>query len=275
MSKPAPSLAPGRFAEVSAIAPAGLGRFEAEVHPDWTLGGKPNGGYLLAILGRAAEAAGPHPDVIAASAHYLRSPEPGMVSVEAEVLRAGRGASQVRARMVQRNQACIEALITTSRIGATATPYWDRGLPAMGTVDFRDCVRLVPRTPDGSRVAIMEQIEVRLEPASAGFARGQPSGRGELRGWLALPGGDGFGPASLLFAVDAFPPATFDIVFSGWVPTLELTVYIRAQPAPGPVRVLQRAQLITDGRVDETCHIWDRTGRLVAQGTQLAGIRLE
>jgi acyl-coenzyme A thioesterase PaaI-like protein len=100
---------PGPFAEVSAITPAGPGRFEAEVHPDWTLGGKPNGGYLLAMLGRAAEAAGPHPYVIAASAHYLRSPEPGMVSVEAEVLRAGRGASQVRARMVQRNQACIEA----------------------------------------------------------------------------------------------------------------------------------------------------------------------
>ena len=98
MSKPAPSLAPGRFADVSSIAPAGPGRFEAEVHPDWTLGGKPNGGYLLAILGRAAGAAGPHPDVIAASAHYLRSPGPGTVSVEAEVLRAGRGASQVRAQ---------------------------------------------------------------------------------------------------------------------------------------------------------------------------------
>jgi acyl-coenzyme A thioesterase PaaI-like protein len=132
MSKPAPSLAPGRFADVSSITPAGPGRFEAEVHPDWTLGGKPNGGYLLAMLGRAAEAAGPHQDVIAASAHYLRSPEPGMVSVEAEVLRAGRGASQVRARMVQRNQACIEALITTSRIDATAKPYWDRGCRPWG-----------------------------------------------------------------------------------------------------------------------------------------------
>ena len=70
------------------------------------------------------------------------------------------------------------------------------------------------------------------------------------------------------------PPATFDIEFSGWVPTLELTVYVRAQPAPGPVRVLQRAQLITGGRVDQTCLIWDRTGRLVAEGTQLAAIRL-
>lgn len=274
MSKPVPGLAPARFADVSSLAPAGPGRFDAEVHPEWTIGGKPNGGYLLAMLGRAAQATGPHPDVIAASAHYLRSPEPGMVTVEAEVLRAGRGTSQLRTRMFQGNQACVEALITTSTIDDTATPYWDRGLPAMGTAGYRDCDRLVPRTRDGSRVAIMEQIEVRLEPASAGFTRGQPGGRGELRGWLALPGGDGFDPASLLFAVDAFPPATFDIEFSGWVPTLELTAYIRARPAPGPVRVLHRAQLITDGRVDETCLIWDRTGRLVAEGAQLAGIRI-
>jgi hypothetical protein len=38
--------------------------------------------------------------------------------------------------------------------------------------------------------------------------------------------------------------------------------------------VLQRAQLIEAGRGDEACFVWDRTGRLVAQGTQLAGIRL-
>jgi hypothetical protein len=124
------------------------------------------------------------------------------------------------------------------------------------------------------RVAIMEQIEVRLEPETSGFTTGVPSGRGELRGWLSLPNGESFDPTSLLFAVDAFPPATFDIEFAGWVPTLELTVYVRALPMPGPVRVLQRAQLIDAQRVDESCFIWDHRGRLVAHATQLAGIRL-
>jgi hypothetical protein len=133
---------------------------------------------------------------------------------------------------------------------------------------------LIPNLPHGVRVAIMEQVEVRLEPDSRGFAAGRPGGRGELRGWLALPGTEPFDPNALLFAVDAFPPATFDIEFSGWVPTLELTVYVRALPAPGPVRILQRAQLVDAGRVDESCFVWDMSGRLVAQGTQLAGIRL-
>jgi hypothetical protein len=120
----------------------------------------------------------------------------------------------------------------------------------------------------------MDQVEVRLEPESAGFAHGRPSGRGELRGWLSLPGGEAFTPESLLYAVDSYPPATLDIESTSWVPTLELTVYVRALPAPGPVRVLQRAQLIDAQRVDEACFIWDRTGRLVAEGTQLAAIRL-
>jgi hypothetical protein len=58
------------------------------------------------------------------------------------------------------------------------------------------------------------------------------------------------------------------------VPTLELTVYVRSWPAPGPVRVLQKAQLIEAQRFDEQCWVWDRAGRPVAHGTQLAAIRL-
>ena len=59
------------------------------------------------------------------------------------------------------------------------------------------------------------------------------------------------------------------------MPTLELTAYVRALPAPGPVRVLHKAQLIEGNRVDEACFVWDSRGRLVAQATQLAGIRLD
>ncbi len=147
-------------------------------------------------------------------------------------------------------------------------------MPEAGVVDYDDCVALVPSMPDGTPVTILEHVEVRLEPGSMGFATGRPAGRGELRGWLALPDGEAFTPTSLLFALDSFPPATLDVERTGWVPTLELTAYVRALPAPGPVRVLQRAQLVDGGRFDEACFVWDRTGRLAAQGTQLAAIRL-
>lgn len=270
----APASAPARFSEISAVTPAGDGRFEADVHPGWTIGGKPNGGYLLAMLGGAAAALSPHPDVISASAYYLHAPDPGPVLIEAELVRRGRSASQLRARMSQDGKACVESLMLASRLESVSAPYWTGGLPTPTGLDYEATPRLVPQLPGGLRVAIMDQIEVRLDPGTSGFTRGEPSGQGELRGWLALPGGENFNPASLLFAVDAFPPGTFDIEFSGWVPTLELTAYIRALPAPGPLRISQRAELIDARRVDESCHVWDQTGRLVAQGRQLAGIRL-
>jgi hypothetical protein len=263
----------GLFSAVSAVTQREPGRFDAEIDPEWTTGGKPNGGYLLSMLGRAATYRSAHDHVIAASAHFLRSPAPGPVLITTETLRSGRSASQLRARLEQDGQACVEALITASHLDQDTTPDWDLGLPYGGGPGYEDCPRLVPRVP-GIRVAIMEQVEVRLDPEYAGFTVGRPSGRGELRGWLALPGAEAFDPAALLFAVDSFPPATFDIKLSGWVPTLEMTVYVRALPAPGPVRVLHRAHLIDAGRVDESCLVWDLTGRLVAEGTQLAGIRL-
>ena len=265
---------PAPFSEVSGLSAQGSGCFEAYVHPEWTIVGRPNGGYLLAMMGRAAASVSPHGHVIAASAHFLHSPDPGPVRIETQLLRHGRSASQIRARMGQDGQPCVDALVTSSQLGGAATAFWTGGLPKMSETAYEDCERLAARTPDGGRVAIMEQIEIRLEAESLGFVSGRPSGRGELRGWLALPAGEAFDTASLLFAVDAFPPATFDIEFSGWVPTLELTAYIRALPAPGPVRVLQRAQLIDGQRVDESCFVWDHTGRLVAQSSQLAGVRL-
>jgi hypothetical protein len=174
---------------------------------------------------------------------------------------------------LQGGQACIEALLTTGTVLGGTDVHWTR-LDPPDIAAFEDCTPLPAVSPQGFEVRIMSQIDVRLDPATLGFARNQPSGLGELRGWLSLPGDLPFDPFSLVFAGDGFPPASFEVAASGWVPTLELTVYVRALPAPGPLRVVQRVQVIADERMDEVCYLWDSTGRLVAQATQLAGIRL-
>ena len=263
---------------LTAAGPArdGIRTFTARAHPHWTIAGKPNGGYLLALLGRAAAETSTHRHVVAASAHYLRAPEPGPVTVTAELLREGRSASQLRARLVQDGRTCVESLFTTADLDPAAEPYWAAGAPdpRPGHVGRDGLVRMPPVNPAGVPVDIMGLVDLRIDIETFGWAQREPSGLGELRGWLALPGDEDFDAVSLLFAVDAFPPATFDIAFTGWVPTLELTVYVRALPAPGPLRVLQRANLIDGQRVDEACWVWDSRGRVVAHGTQLAAIRL-
>lgn len=264
---------PTAFTAASMVEEISPGHFETAISPGWTIGGKPNGGYLLAILARAATHVSPHDHVLAASAHYLRSPDPGPASIETEVLRVGRSASQVRTRLVHDGKPCIEALTTIGTLDPHDKPYWTDGLPSPELRDRADAIRVPGTNPTGLRVAIMDQVDLRIDPEDMGFGVGRPSGRGELNGWLELPGED-FDPISLLYALDSLPPATFDIEMSGWVPTFELTAYIRALPTPGPVRIQQRAQLIDAHKVDEVCLVWDSTGRLVAQATQLAGIRL-
>ena len=63
---------------------------------------RPNGGYLLALLGRAARHVAGGPDgtweVVSASITYLRPPSLGPARIRTEVLRSGRTAAQVRCR---------------------------------------------------------------------------------------------------------------------------------------------------------------------------------
>lgn len=257
------------FAAVSAVKQRSDTEFSVDLSPAWTIGGRPNGGYLLATIARAATVVSGHPDVLAASAHYLRSPEPGPAEIEVEVLRTGRSATQLRGRLLKDGVPQVEALLTLGVLGK-AEPFWQDGVPRPEFGSFAEEPWGPAVLTAGIPIAIRDEIDVRFDrPLADG-----PSGRGELRALLALPGDESFDPVSLLFAVDALPPATLDVAPSGWVPTLELTAYVRARPAPGPVRVLHRAHLIGDGRVDESCHVWDSAGTLVAQGTQLAGIRI-
>lgn len=268
-----PTTSTRTFDEVTAVRPGDRpDTFTAELDPHWTIGGRPNGGYMAAILGRAA-VAGRATSILAASAHFLRAPDPGPVDIAVDTLHAGRATSHVRARLAQDGRDCVEALFTLGALGSSAGHTWTGAVPEPAAAPLADCIRLLP-DPQQFEVPILEQIIVRLSPATMGWTIGRPTGRGELTGWLSLPGEAQFDPLGLLFGVDAFPPATFDIQFSGWVPTYQLSVYLRAQPAPGPVQVLHRAQLIADGRVDETCHVWDSAGTLVAHSTQLAGVRL-
>src|SRR5258708_4075084 len=119
------------FAQVSSIRARGARTFEAEISRDWTIASKPNGGYLLALLGRAAVALNGSGDVVAASAHYLRSPAPGPVEIEGELLRRGRSISQVRARTSQCGRLCLYALMSTSQLSPCTAPCWATSIAAV------------------------------------------------------------------------------------------------------------------------------------------------
>ncbi len=72
--------------------------------------------------------------------------------------------------------------------------------------------------------------------------------------------------------MDALPPVAFDLGLAGWTPTLELSVHVRAKPAPGWLQIGLSTRNYAGGFMDEDAEVWDSTGRLVAQSRQLARV---
>ena len=128
--------------------------------------------------------------------------------------------------------------------------------------------------PGGTNVGVLETTELRLDPATLPFTESPAAdARAELRGWTRFVDGRAPDPLSLLYFNDAIPPATFRIGSTGWVPTLQMSAYVRARPAAGWLGIRMTANLVADGMVDETCVLWDTNGQVVAQATQLARLR--
>lgn len=261
------------FEEATRVVPAGTGAFDVELRPEYAIGAnKPNGGYMLACLGRAALAAAQqegatHEHVIAAGAQYLASPDIGPARIETTVLRIGKTASQVRTRISNGDNAGVEARFTLANLPDGGEPFWG-GLPAVSLPAWENC--------DARPVLAERGISVAFDPATTfrpGAEGAVVTGGGEFRAWLRNDSTGRLDTVGLLYACDSLPPATFGVVSTGWVPTLDLTVYIRAVPAPGPLRLRFRAQMIQDGFADEVCEGWDSAGRLVFQSTQLAALR--
>ncbi|WAU84746.1 thioesterase family protein [Streptomyces sp. Qhu-G9] len=255
------------------------GVYDIDLSAGWTIISAVNGGYLLAVLGRALADALPHSDPFTISAHYLTASQPGPAVVRTDVVRTGRTLSTGQASLFQYDDEGRE----TERIRVLAS-YGDLDSlpddvrttakpPAIAPIDQCFGPADSPAPVPGSS-AITDRLMLKLDPATLGWALGAPSGKGEMRAWFGLADGRDADPLSLLLAVDALPPTAFEIGLTGWVPTVELTVHVRCRPAPGPLRVAITTRNLAGGFLEEDAEVWDSADRLVAQSRQLARVRL-
>ncbi|MFE9837497.1 thioesterase family protein [Streptomyces sp. NPDC005551] len=255
------------------------GVYDVDLSAGWTIINAVNGGYLLAVLGRALGDALPHPHPFTISAHYLTASQPGPAVVRTDVVRTGRTLSTGQASLFQRDDEGreverIRVLASYGDLGAlpedvrtTARP------PAIPPMEQCFGPEDGPAPVPGSS-AITDRLMLKLDPSTLGWALGSPSGKGEMRAWFGLADGRDADPFSLLLAVDALPPTAFELGLSGWVPTVELTAHVRCLPAPGPLRVSITTRNLAGGYLEEDAEVWDSADRLVAQSRQLARVRL-
>ncbi|MET7604154.1 thioesterase family protein [Streptomyces avermitilis] len=273
------SIGDSEFDRDTAVTLREPGVYDIDLSAGWTIISAVNGGYLLAVLGRALSDALPHADPFTISAHYLTASQPGPAVIRTDIVRPGRTLSTGQASLFQYDDEGREV----ERI---------RVLASYGDLDtLPDDVRTTARPPalppmdqcfgpeDGpapvpGSSAITDRLMLKLDPETLGWALGAPSGKGEMRSWFGLADGRDPDPLSLLLAVDALPPTAFELGLSGWVPTVELTVHVRARPAPGPLRVSITTRNLAGGFLEEDAEVWDSADRLVAQSRQLARVRL-
>ncbi|MEU6984912.1 thioesterase family protein [Streptomyces sp. NPDC046324] len=264
------------FDRDTAVTLRAPGVYDADLSAGWTIINAVNGGYLLALLGRALGDHLPHPDPFTISAHYLTPSVPGPAVIRTETVRTGRTLSTGQASLFQYAEdgtevERIRVLASYGDLDALSDDVRTSAAPpAIAPIDQCFGPSDGPRPPIPGSNAITDRLALKLDPATVGWAIGAPSGNGEMRGWFGLADGREPDALSLLLTVDALPPTSFELGLKGWTPTVELTTHVRCRPAPGPLRVSITTRNLAGGFLEEDAEVWDSADRLVAQSRQLA-----
>ena len=253
------------------------GEYSGVVHDGWDIRGNANGGYVMALVASAMRSASQRQDPMSVTAHYLAPLPPGEVHIATEVVKRGKTFCTVSAAMHQNAREAVRVLgafgeaVGRNEFSASlfrvdiAPPQ----LPPM-----TECSRR-PASGPGFSMGLMDKLDIWLHPDDTGFSRGEQSGKTIVRGWVNFADDRPIDTLSLLLIADAFPPPVFQVMTAaGWVPTVELTVHVRATPAPGPLRCVFTAHVVQGGMFEEDGEIWDSNDTLVAQSRQIGLVPL-
>ena len=269
-----------RFERDTAVTRLAEGRYRSRVDPGWAVsdGGTANGGYLLALGARAMRDGLDHPDPVSLTAHYLAPLESAVAEIDVEVVRRGRRHSNVAAAIVQDGRERVRLLGVFGDLAQASGPSRvDR--PPLRLPPLEDCVDTTSRALEQARTGglqsppIFHRFEHRQPAELMGWAEGRATGRSEIGGYVRWPDGTPMDTLGLLVVADCYPPAVYNSgdIRPGWVPTLELTVQLRARPNPaGYLATRFETTAVTGGYLEEDGEIRDADGTLVALSRQLA-----
>ena len=256
------------FEEDTAVERGSTDLFAANITDRWSIGGRPNGGYLMGTILRALSIRLTHPDPLTSTGHFLSPAEPGPAQIMIDVIKEGRSLSTAQAVLTQSGRDRLVALATFGLLEEGGVTKIAESAPVHGD----DLVSSIGRpTP----FPIVERFEFEMPPEQSRAAAGRPDdieGPAEFVGRIRFADGMPASPLALPLLVDAFPPTVYRLGLIAWTPTLELTVHTRGRPSPGPLTLRVRSRYLINGLVEEDGELWDQTGALVGQSRQLAKI---
>jgi acyl-CoA thioesterase len=257
------------FDQDTALTQVAPGRFAGQVTARWNVGTVPNGGYLLSMALRAVGEVFPGRDPLSATAHYLRPAAPGPVEILVEKVKEGRTIATAQARLVQGDKEVARVLASLGTLDPAAGPrFVDAAPPPMPPVDGA-----LARPEGAPTIEVARRFEQRFDPETVRWATGAgPQEHAVIRAYQRFVDGRPPDVLSLPLFADSLPPPVFAVVAAGWVPTIELTVHMRAKPVDGWLRSQFQSRFVFGGLLEEDGEIWDASGQLVALSRQLAAV---
>ncbi len=254
------------FWDDTAIEQVSDNRFKANITNRWSVSDIPNGGYLMSIAARTLQEALSHPDPLTITGHYADRSVAGPAELEVDIIREGNTVSTAAVRLMQEGCEKVRFTATFGDLEKNKGATWIGEAPP--PIERDKCLTSPRFLP------IHDRVELLFSPNTAEWLRGKSIERPEHE--LIMFMRDGTEPDILnlpLFS-DCVPPTVFSKFGAvGWVPTLELTVHLRAKPAPGELIGRFRTRYLINGLMEEDGEIWDSRGELVALSRQLAKYR--
>lgn len=253
--------------------------FDGQLAAGWDILGATNGGYVLAVLARAMASATGREAPATITGHFLAPAKSGPIDMVASPVKDGKRLATVR------GTTSAGGKLLTAALGAFGDLHDPRPLqlqdgepPAVPPPGECPRIESGAATWTGPRdeapalpPPFMDRIELRLHPADASFMMGEPSGHARMRAWFRLHHDEPVDPFALIVAADCLPPTTFNAGLPiAWTPTVELTVHLRARPAPGYLKLDYRSRFVGADRLEVDGTIWDQDDQLIAQSRQLA-----
>lgn len=259
----------GQFEIDTAVELVAENHYRGELCEGWRVGAVPNGGYVLAVAGRALRDALPHKDPLSVNAFYLAPTVLGPIECHVELLRGARSTSFAQVKMFQEGELKVQATAAYTDLDRLHGETWS-AVSRPQLPGWEECA------PSGDKgVEFRQRAELRLVSGGEVFSERKTNGSGEFCGWVRHRDGSDADVISLLMFADSFPPPIFTVFGPvGWVPTVEQTVQVRAHPAPGPLQVRFSSRHMTSGVIEEDGEYWDSSGQLVAISRQTARFRL-
>jgi acyl-coenzyme A thioesterase PaaI-like protein len=241
------------------------GSFDAQLTGRWNgTNGAVNGGYMLSVCLRALGLALPFPDPIVISGFFLRPGTPGPAVVRTSVSRSGRTTAFGEAVLSRDGKDVVRAAAAFTTLGGVSV-FVDGAPPALPPPS--SCVAVPVGSFDVATIA--DRVEFRAT-SLPGWFQGSPTGRPASEFWMRFADGRDADLYSLPLLVDSTAPSVLELGMTST--TVQLTVHLRARPAPGWLACRAGARFVSGGYHEEDFEVWDSAGVLVAQSRQLAMI---